>query len=158
MKQFSSAAGHQYNDELGAFNMQKLPCTSIGNFSRREILAKMTLGRCVKFSPSPIFAILIEEYSMVYSSLCLFLAISGRSRTQRKLNPREKFKIYGISTSWIFLRHYIANSPVIPIVKKISQPIIGLLTCWADHSQSEDPTLIDQLTNDTSHHRCHSQS
>ena len=26
-------------------------------FSRREILAKMMLGRCVKFSPSPIFAI-----------------------------------------------------------------------------------------------------
>ena len=29
----------------------------IGNFSRREILAKMMLGKCVKFSPSPIFAI-----------------------------------------------------------------------------------------------------
>ena len=29
----------------------------IGNFSRQEILAKMTLGRCVKFSPSPIFSI-----------------------------------------------------------------------------------------------------
>ena len=29
----------------------------IGNFSRREILAKMPLGRCVKFSLSPIFAI-----------------------------------------------------------------------------------------------------
>ena len=30
----------------------------IGNFSRREILAKMTHGRCVKFSQVPIFAIL----------------------------------------------------------------------------------------------------
>ena len=30
----------------------------IGNFSRREILAKMPLGRCVKFPLSPIFAIL----------------------------------------------------------------------------------------------------
>ena len=29
----------------------------IGNFSRRVILAKMTLGRCVKFSLSLIFAI-----------------------------------------------------------------------------------------------------
>ena len=29
----------------------------IGNFSRREILAKMMLGWCVKFSLSPIFAI-----------------------------------------------------------------------------------------------------
>ena len=28
-------------------------------------------------------------------SLCLFLAISGRSRTQRKLNPHDKFPIYG---------------------------------------------------------------
>ena len=29
----------------------------IGNFSRREILTKLPLGRCVKFSMSPIFAI-----------------------------------------------------------------------------------------------------
>ena len=29
----------------------------IGNFSSREILAKMMLGWCVKFSLSPIFAI-----------------------------------------------------------------------------------------------------
>ena len=29
----------------------------IGNYSRREILAKTPLGRCVKFSLSPIFAI-----------------------------------------------------------------------------------------------------
>ena len=29
----------------------------IGNFSRRELLAKMPLGRCVNFSLSPIFAI-----------------------------------------------------------------------------------------------------
>ena len=29
----------------------------IGNFSRLEILAKIRLGRCVKFSLSPIFAI-----------------------------------------------------------------------------------------------------
>ena len=29
----------------------------IGNFSRREIFAKMKFGRCVKFSPSPVFAI-----------------------------------------------------------------------------------------------------
>ena len=29
----------------------------IGNFSRREILAKMTLGKYVKFSLTPIFTI-----------------------------------------------------------------------------------------------------
>ena len=38
----------------------------------------------------------MKTYSRVYFSLCLFLAISERSRTQRKLNPREKFPIYGI--------------------------------------------------------------
>ena len=37
----------------------------------------------------------VMTYSRVYFSLCLFLAISGRSRTQRKLNPRENFPIYG---------------------------------------------------------------
>ena len=39
----------------------------------------------------------MKTYSRVYFSLCLFLAISGRSRTQRKLNPRENFPIYGMS-------------------------------------------------------------
>ena len=34
-----------------------LPLPYIGNFSRWEILAKTTLGRRVKFSLSPIFAI-----------------------------------------------------------------------------------------------------
>ena len=71
----------------------------IGNFSRREILAKMTLDRCVKFSLSPIFVfdgLSMKTYRRVYFSLCLFLVISGRSRTQRKLNPHEKFPIYGI--------------------------------------------------------------
>ena len=37
----------------------------------------------------------VKTYSRVYFSLCLLLAISGRSRTQRKLNPRENFPIYG---------------------------------------------------------------
>ena len=38
-----------------ATNFTNLPY--IGNFSRREILVKMTIPRCVKFSLSPIFAI-----------------------------------------------------------------------------------------------------
>ena len=49
------------------------------------------LGRCVKFSPSPIFAfqgLSMKRYGRVYFSLCLFLVISGRSRTQLKLNPK----------------------------------------------------------------------
>ena len=35
----------------------------------------------------------MKSYSRVYFSLCLFLAISRRSRTHWKLNPREKFPI-----------------------------------------------------------------
>ena len=45
----------------------------------------------------------IKTYSRVNFSLCLFLAISGRSRTKRILNPREKFPIYGMS---FFLYYY----------------------------------------------------
>ena len=37
----------------------------------------------------------MKMYIRVYFSLCLYLAISGRPRTQRKLNPHEKFPIYG---------------------------------------------------------------
>ena len=37
----------------------------------------------------------MKTYRSVNFSLCLFFAISGRSRTQRKLNLREKFPIYG---------------------------------------------------------------
>ena len=39
----------------------------------------------------------METYSRGYFSLCLFLAISGWSRTQRKLDQREKYPIYGIT-------------------------------------------------------------
>ena len=41
----------------------------------------------------------MKTYSRVYFSLCLYLVISGRSRTQRKLNPREKLPIHGM---WYF--------------------------------------------------------
>ena len=40
--------------------------------------------------------LLMKTYSRVYFSLCLILVILVRSRTQRKLNPRENFPIYGI--------------------------------------------------------------
>ena len=43
-----------------------------------------------------------KTYSRVYFSLCLFLVISGRSRTQRKRNPHEKFPIYGIMLRFVF--------------------------------------------------------
>ena len=38
----------------------------------------------------------MKTYSRVYFSLHLILAISGRSRTQQKLNTHVKFAIYGI--------------------------------------------------------------
>ena len=41
--------------------------------------------------------ILMEIYSRVYFSLCLFLVISVRSLTQRKLNPHKNFPICGIT-------------------------------------------------------------
>ena len=62
--------------------------------SRGEILAKMTLRkwRVLTFH-WVLFSLLqwssMQTYRRVYFSLCLFLAISGRSRTQQKLNPRE---------------------------------------------------------------------
>ena len=44
-------------------------------------------------------------YSRVYFSLCLFLAISGRLRTRRKLNTHEKFTIYN-NTYTTFIYNY----------------------------------------------------
>ena len=43
------------NNDMPQPTQQGIPY--IGNFSRLEILAKMPLGRCVKCSLSPIFAI-----------------------------------------------------------------------------------------------------
>ena len=58
----------------------------MGNFG------EMPLGRFDKFSLSPISlfqGLSMEMYSRVNLSLCLFLAISGRSPTQQKSNPLE---------------------------------------------------------------------
>ena len=67
----------------------------IGNFSRRR---KWHLEDVLNFH-WVIFSLFqglsVKTYSRVNISLCLFLAITGRSRTQRKLNSREKFPIYG---------------------------------------------------------------
>ena len=81
-------------------------CSSM---SRWSLLIFRSVGRRsmskVKYCISGIFRVgkfwlfqglSVKTYSRVYFSLCLFLAISGRSRTQRKLNPCEKFPIYGI--------------------------------------------------------------
>ena len=81
------------------YNPHNIPY--IGNFVHWKILAKTTIGRCVKFSLSPIFP--ISKTLHVYFSLCLFLAISGRWRTEQKLNRCEKFPIYGISDNTICL-------------------------------------------------------
>ena len=52
----------------------------------------------------------MKTYSRVYFSVCLFFAISWRSRTQRKLNPREKFPIYSILTLQRCHNHFICRS------------------------------------------------
>ena len=65
----------------------------VGKFWRKRRLEGVLNFHWVLFS---LFQGLpMKTYSRVYFSLCLFLAISGRSRTYRKLNPHEKFPIYG---------------------------------------------------------------
>ena len=48
----------------------------------------------------------MKTYHKVYLSLCQFLAISGRSQTQRKVTPREKFLIYG---TWSSMYEYLMS-------------------------------------------------
>ena len=56
----------------------------------------------------------MKTYSRVFYSLCLFLASFRRSRTQRKLNPREKFPIYGIGfDNWELLLLMVAMTTLI---------------------------------------------
>ena len=47
----------QHKIDSATKNLNVIDLCISGIFSRREILAKMTLGRCVKFSLSPIFTI-----------------------------------------------------------------------------------------------------
>ena len=54
--------------------------TISGNFSRREILAKMPLERCVKFSLSPIFAISRTLNEDVWYDLFFAVSIFGDLR------------------------------------------------------------------------------
>ena len=76
----------------------------------------------------------MKMYCRVYFLLCLFLAISGRSRTQQKLNPHEKFLIYGrffisIDNS---LPIFIACYPFIDNVDNISHCFVDFFcnTTW----------------------------
>ena len=67
----------------------------VGKFWR-----KWRLERCVKFHWVLFWlfqGLSMKTYNRVYFSLCLFLTISGKSRTRQKLNPREKFLIYSIN-------------------------------------------------------------
>ena len=80
----------------------------IGIFSRRAILAKMTIERCVNCLLSPIFAI----WRAVNGNLmqCRFCAISvlviwKMSPIQRKLNQREKIRHRGIKWHPPTIRH-----------------------------------------------------
>ena len=51
-------------------------------------------------------------------AVSIFLAISGRSRIQRKLNPREKFPIYGMKNSGT------TRLPTILKIKKKGCPLL----------------------------------
>ena len=65
----------------------------IGNFSRREILAKMTLGWCVKFSLSPIFAISRTPNEYVKQGLFFTVSIFSELRkvaNSAKIKPTRK--------------------------------------------------------------------
>ena len=63
----------------------------VGNF-----FAKITIGMCVKFSLSHIFAIsrTLNDDIQLGLFFANFLAISGRSQFQRKFNPCKKLPIY----------------------------------------------------------------
>ena len=68
----------------------------IRNFSRREFLAKMTLGRCVKFSLSPFFAISKTLNEDVKYGLFFAVSIFGDFRkvaNSTKIKPMRKIRI-----------------------------------------------------------------
>ena len=73
-------------------------------------------------------------YGRVYFSLCLILAISGRSRTQWNLNPRKNFPIYSMyhfinqhdSVNHIY--YMVGYYPVLIIRREIYMRYI-LFTC-----------------------------
>ena len=89
--------------------LARLPCIPyIRKFSLREILAKMTLGRCVEFllgrcvefSLSPIFAISKTLNEDVNYGLFFTASIFGDFRevtNSVKIKPTRKFPIYGIT-------------------------------------------------------------
>ena len=60
----------------------------VGKFWRKWRLVNVLNFHWVLFSLFQVFS--MKTYSRVYFSLRLFLEISERSRTQQKLNPREK--------------------------------------------------------------------
>ena len=74
------------------YNLYSIPY--IRNFSRRVNLAKMTLGRCVKFSPSLMFSLFqgfsMKTYSRVYFLLCLFFRDFKEVANSAKIKPTRK--------------------------------------------------------------------
>ena len=77
---------------IGTYRISGIFC--VGKFWRKCRLEGVLNFHWVLFSLFQ--GLSMKTHSRVYFSLCLFLAVTGRSRTQRKLNPREKFPIYGI--------------------------------------------------------------
>ena len=75
----------------------------------------------------------MKTYRKVYFSLCLFLAISGRLRTQRELNPRVKFPIYSIPVKQTC---YLVMTGMITLAKP---------SCWWWHCSSVRVTMVKSL-------------
>ena len=86
----------------------------------------------------------MKTYSRVYFSLCLFLAISDRSRTQWKLNPLEKFPIYGMKKVWSIRLPYHGHISIFNVLQA-GLPFIVILS-WR-HDQS-DCAVGFELTTD----------
>ena len=101
----------------------------MGNFSRREILAKMTLNfHWVLFSLFQ--GLSMKTYSRVYFSLCLFLANSGRSRTQRKIKSHTKNSRYMVTGREIYTSFKAFF--LIPTNVKYNEQINAFSLSWHD--------------------------
>ena len=98
MKEHTNASNH-WIDVNGNITYCMSGIFCIGKFWRKQCLEGVLNFHRVLFSLFQ--GLLMKTYNRVYFSLRLFFAISVRSWTQRKLNPREKFPIYGIILSKI---------------------------------------------------------
>ena len=143
------------------FSKFKVPY--IGNFLHREILAKMTLGRCVKFSLSPIFPISRTLNEDVKYGLFFAVSIFGNFRevaNSGKIKPTQKIP----DIRYILMRYnhlnclsplkYLSNSAywfVFRTPHKYKQSIKQLIDCdikmeFFNQSSHVEPSLYNNRT------------